>query len=208
MKAILTGFFTLGFLTLSTLASSQKLQLNDLGYFETRGVNIFVYSNQYTGMFNDEKNAGIEIIHHGIRTATGGAVRLQNTPEQWDLVPSVADRKIDREKNSIDVTLRYKDYDFDSRISVSPKDKGVIISVYLDKPLPEKLEGKAGLNLEFIPSSYFRKTYLVDERPGLFPLYPSSSTTIDSKNNKVLQFAGHTTLWLPKTRVVLLKYSH
>ena len=144
-------------------------------------------------MFNDEKNAGIEIIHHGIRTATGGAVRLQNTPEQWDLVPSVADRKIDREKNSIDVTLRYKDYDFDSRISVSPKDKGVIISVYLDKPLPEKLEGKAGLNLEFIPSSYFRKTYLVDERPGLFPLYPSSSTTIDSKSNKVLQFAGHTT---------------
>lgn len=193
MKAILTGFFTLGFLTLPNLASSQELQLNDLGYFETRGVNIFVYSNQYTGMFNDEKNAGIEIIHHGIRTATGGAVRLQNTPEQWDLVPSVAARKIDKEKNTIDVTLRYKDYDFDSRISVSPKDKGVIISVYLDKPLPEKLEGKAGLNLEFIPSSYFRKTFLVDERPGLFPLYPSSSTTIDSKNNKVLQFAGHTT---------------
>ena len=74
-----------------------------------------------------------------------------------------------------------------------PKDKGVIISVYLDKPLPEKLEGQAGLNLEFIPSSYFRKTYLVDERPGLFPLYPSSSTSIDSKSNKVLQFAGHTT---------------
>ena len=87
MKAILTGFFTLGFLTLPNLASSQELQLNDLGYFETRGVNIFVYSNQYTGMFNDEKNAGIEIIHHGVRTATGGAVRLQNTPEQWDLVP-------------------------------------------------------------------------------------------------------------------------
>src|SRR5665647_2234819 len=150
---------------ISGYALCQKLQLNDQGYFETPGVNVFVYSNQYTGMFNDEKNAGIEIIHHGIRTATGGAVRLQNTPEQWDLVPSVADRKIDREKNSIDVTLRYKDYDFDSRISVSPKDKGVIISVYLDKPLPEKLEGKAGLNLEFIPSSYFRKTYLVDERP-------------------------------------------
>jgi hypothetical protein len=193
MKAILTGFFTLGFLTLSNLASSQKLQLNDLGYFETRGVNIFVYSNQYTGMFNDEKNAGIEIIHHGIRTATGGAVRLQNTPEQWDLVPSVADRKIDREKNSIDVTLRYKDYDFDSRISVSPKDKGVIISVYLDKPLPEKLEGKAGLNLEFIPSSYFRKTYLIDGNPGIFPLYPSSSTSMEPLGNKVMQYAGHTT---------------
>jgi endoglucanase len=174
-------------------ALGQVLQLNDLGYFETRGVNVFVYSNQYTGMFNDEKTAGIEIIHHGVRTSTGGAVRLQNTPEQWDLVPTVADRKIDKSNNSISLVLRYADYDFDSRISVSPKDRGVIISVSLDKPLPEKLEGKAGFNLEFIPSSYFRKSYMIDGKPGAFPLYPSSSTTIDSKDNKVLQYAGHST---------------
>ena len=42
----------------------QKLNINDLGYFETQGVNVLVYSNQYTGMFFDEKTAGIEIIHH------------------------------------------------------------------------------------------------------------------------------------------------
>ena len=173
--------------------SGQKLQLNDLGYFETQGVNVFVYSNQYTGMFNDEKNAGIEIIHHGVRTATGGAVRLQNTPEQWDLVPTVFDRKIDKETNTISLGLRYKDYDFDSKISVTPKDNGVLITVILDKPLPEKLEGRAGMNLEFIPSSYFGKTYLIDGRPGAFPLYPSGSTTIDSKSNKVLQYNGHST---------------
>lgn len=145
---------------------SQKLQLNDLGYFETPGVNIFVYSNQYTGMFNDEKNAGIEIIHHGVRTSTGGAVRLQNTPEQWDLVPNVVDRKIDKTTHTISVGLRYNDYDFDSKISVTPKDNGVLITIILDKPLPEKLEGRAGFNLEFIPSSYFRKTYMVDGNPG------------------------------------------
>ncbi len=143
----------------SNYSFCQKLQLNDLGYFETRGVNIFVYSNQYTGMFNDEKTAGIEIIHHGVRTSTGGAVRLQNTPEQWDLVPSVFDRKIDKATSTISLGLRYNDYDFDSRISVTPKDNGVLITVILDKPLPEKLEGRAGFNLEFIPSSYFRKTY-------------------------------------------------
>jgi endoglucanase len=177
----------------SASASGQKLQLNDLGYFETQGVNVFVYSNQYTGMFNDEKNAGIEIIHHGVRTSTGGAVRLQNTPEQWDLVPSVVDRKVDKTNNSINVVLRYGDYNFDSRISVTPKDKGVIISVFLDKPLPEKLEGSAGFNLEFIPASYFRKSYLIDGKPGAFPLYPSSNTKIDSKDNKVLQYAGHST---------------
>jgi endoglucanase len=173
--------------------SAQKLQLNDQGYFETRGVNIFVFSNQYIGMFNDEKNAGIEIIHHGVRTSTGGAVRLQNTPEQWDLVPSVVNRKIDKATNTISLGLRYNDYDFDSKISVTSKGNGVLITVILDKPLPEKLEGLAGFNLEFIPSSYFRKTYLIDGKPGIFPLYPSSSTSMEPLGNKVMQYAGHTT---------------
>src|SRR5512137_873487 len=87
----------------------QKLNLNGLGYFDTQGVNVLVYSNQYTGMFFDEKTAGIEIIHHGVRTSTGGAVRLQNTPEQWDLVPSVVNRKVDSVHHSITVELNYKE---------------------------------------------------------------------------------------------------
>ena len=73
-------------------ASGQDLNLNDLEYFETQGVNVLVYSNIFNGGFNDEKNAGIELIHHGVRTAQGGAVRLSNTPEQWDLVPTISAR--------------------------------------------------------------------------------------------------------------------
>lgn len=172
---------------------SQKLHLNDLEYFETSGVNVFVFSNQYNGFFFDEKTAGIEIIHHGVRTATGGAVRLQNTPEQWDLVPAVADRKVNKQNNSIEVVLRYKEYDFNSRVNVTAKDDGVTISVYLDKPLPEKLEGHAGFNLEFLPASYFEKTYLVDGTPGIFPLYPASATIVEPNTKKIPQFANHTT---------------
>ena len=86
----------------------QKLQVNDLEYFETRGINVLVFSNQFNGMFFDEKTAGIELIHHGVRTATGGAVRLKNTPEQWDLIPTVVERKIDKNTNTIDVILRYQ----------------------------------------------------------------------------------------------------
>src|SRR5690349_10359005 len=85
------------------------LKLNDLDYFETQGVNVLVYNNLFTGGFNDEKNAGIELIHHGVRTAQGGAVRLSNAPEQWDLVPEVSGRKVDRASKSIEATLRYKD---------------------------------------------------------------------------------------------------
>src|SRR5919107_2743961 len=97
-------------------ASGQSLKLNDLEYFETQGVNVLVYNNLFTGGFNDEKNAGIELIHHGVRTAQGGAVRLSNTPEQWDLVPDIPTRKIDRASKTIQTTLRYNDYDFDSRV--------------------------------------------------------------------------------------------
>jgi hypothetical protein len=176
-----------------SILTANKLQLNELEYFETRGVNVFVFSNQYNGMFFDEKTAGIELIHHGVRTATGGAIRLQNTPEQWDLVPVVVERKIDKANNSIEVVLRYKEYSFDSKIIVTPKDKGILISVFLDKPLPESLEGNAGLNLEFLPASYFEKTYLVDAKPGIFPLYPFSNSEIEPISNKIPQFAGHST---------------
>ena len=181
------------FLLFSNSSYCQKLQLNDSGYFETRGVNVLVFNNQYNGIFMDEKTAGIELIHHGVRTSTGGAIRLQNTPEQWDLVPSVVSRKVDKKNNSIDVELNYKNYDFSSKINVTAKANGVAITVYLDKPVPEKLEGKAGFNLEFLPASYFEKTYLVDGKPASFPLYPSSSTKMEPATNKIPQLNGHST---------------
>ena len=137
----------------STL-SAQDLKLNDLEYFERQGVNVLVFSNSFNGGFNDEKNSGIEIIHHGVRTIQGGSVRLNKTPEQWDLVPKMTDRKVNRENGSIEVTMRYDDYDFDSRVIVTAKGKAVEISVWLDKPVPEKLTGEAGFNLEFLPSQY------------------------------------------------------
>jgi len=181
------------FISISGHGYGQKLVLNDQGYFETRGVNVLVYSNQYTGMFFDEKTAGIEIIHHGVRTSTGGAIRLQNTPEQWDLVPSVVDRKVDAATKTINTELSYKDFNFNPRISVTAKDNGVEINVYLDKPLPKELEGNAGFNLEFLPSAYFEKTYLADGKPGNFPRYPSGNTKIELISKKIPQFAGHTT---------------
>jgi endoglucanase len=192
-KVSVTFTVLISVLLLTSESYSQKLKINDLEYFETTAANVFVFSNQYNGMFFDEKTAGIEIIHHGVRIATGGAVRLQNTPEQWDLVPTVIERKVDKKNNSIDVLLRYKEYDFDSRINVSSKDNGIKISVYLDKPLPEKLEGKAGFNLEFLPAAYFEKTYLADGKPGIFPLYPSSKTEVRPLSEKIPQFNGYST---------------
>ena len=174
-------------------ASGQELKLNDLEYFETQGVNIIVYNNLFTGGFNDEKNAGIELIHHGVRTSQGGAVRLSNTPEQWDLVPAISNRKVNRDSKSIEATLRYEDYDFDSRVVVTAKGKGVEIAVYLDKPLPKALEGSAGFNLEFLPSQYWANTYLMDGRPNRFPRYVVGNTITRPNSEKLKQFKGFVT---------------
>ena len=173
--------------------SSQNLKLNDLEYFEAQGVNILVYNNLFTGGFNDEKNAGIEMIHHGVRTAQGGAVRLSSTPEQWDLVPAISSRKVDHESKSIESVLRYEDFDFDSRVVVTAKGNAVEISVYLDKPIPAALEGKAGFNLEFLPSKYWGKTFLMDGHSNLFPRYVVGNTITRPNSEKLKQFKGYVT---------------
>ena len=177
----------------SNKTSNQELKLNDLDYFETQGVNVLVYSNLFTGGFNDEKTSGIELIHHGVRTAQGGAVRLSHTPEQWDLVPSIPTRIVDSISNTIESVLSYEDYDFDSRVVVSPKGKGVEISVYLDKPVPAALEGAAGFNLEFLPSQYWNKTFLMDGRLNRFPRYAVGNTITRPNSEKPKQFKGYVT---------------
>lgn len=174
-------------------ASAQELTLNELEYFERQGVNVLVYNNLFTGGFNDEKNAGIELIHHGVRTAQGGAVRLSNTPEQWDLVPEIPSRKVDPATKSIESLLRYEEYDFDSRVVVTAKGNGVEISVWLDEPLPEELVGKAGFNLEFLPSQYWAKAFLMDGRPNRFPRYTVGNTVTRPNSEKTKQFKGYVT---------------
>ena len=170
-----------------------ELLLNDRGYFERPGVNVLVFSNAFTGGFNDEKNSGIEIIHHGVRTVQGGAVRLGKTPEQWDLVPASPSRRVNPENNSIEVTMRYNDYRFDSRVVVTGKGSAVEISVYLDQPIPEALVGQAGFNLEFLPSQYWNKTYIMDGRIRRFPRYAASDTEAVPNEKKPMQYRGFRT---------------
>ena len=192
------------FLFFCALSMAQDLRLNDLEYFECQGVNVLVFSNSFNGGFNDEKDSGIEIIHHGVRTIQGGAVRLNKTPEQWDLVPTMTDRKVDRNKGSIEVALRYTaaalggpsagfQEDFNSRVEVTAKGKAVEIAVWLDKPVPEKLVGEAGFNLEFLPSQYWLKTFMMDGRLNRFPRYATSQTVTRPNSEKPRQFKGFKT---------------
>ena len=185
-------FLLLPFLT----AYGQKsgFELNKEGVFKKRGVDLMIYNDSFNeGGFFDEKVNGIEMIQHGVRTVTGGAVRLSPTPEQWDLTPTVSDRAVNVQDQSVVVTLYYEEYDFTSKIKVEAKDAGCLISVVLDKPLPKELEGKAGMNIEFLPSAYFKKTYYIDNKPGICPLYPTGPMSAEPVEDKTPQWGGQLT---------------
>ncbi len=158
-----------------------NLAINDHEYFEAQGVNFLVFSNPHSSYFGDSKISGIEIIHHEVRTATNGDVRLLPTPEQWDAIPTTIERKVIRETNSIETTLAYPEFNFQYTVVAQAKGKDMILSVHLENPLPESLENRAGFNLEFLPPAYFGKGFLMDGESGIFPLYPSGPMGHDAE---------------------------
>jgi hypothetical protein len=158
--------------------ASKQLVMNDSAYFEARGLNVMVFSNWYDGSFDDAKISGVEIIHHGVRTVTNGDVRLNPTPGQWDAIPEFIERNVDRANNRIEAILNYPKYNFQYTLRGEVRAEGFYMSVHVDAPLPASLVGLAGLNLEFLPSAYFGKSYATDAASGLFPRYPSSDMQV------------------------------
>ncbi|WP_438907589.1 hypothetical protein, partial [Bacillus licheniformis] len=92
-------------------------------------------------------------VLHGERIATDGAVRLNPTPEQWDPVPAFVGRARGTEPNQIVVRSTYKDQNLAYRVKVTAEGDGFRIAVDLDQPLPAAFAGKAGFNLDFLPTS-------------------------------------------------------
>lgn len=193
MKRLLPIIAALCVLVSCTETDPGRLEINERGYFETQGVNVLVYSNRYQGVFCDEKTAGIEIIQRGVRIATGGGVRLMNTPEQWDIYSTLTERTIDTLGGVINCHFKYQDYEFEYDLKVKEEGVGFLVSVVLDNPVPENLVGKAGLNMEFFPATYYGKTYLVDGQSEIFPRYPSSDTEMRPNSEKIPQFWGLST---------------
>lgn len=155
--------------------NQQLLRVSAQGTLESRGLSVLVFNNVYDGLFSDAKIAGIELIHHGERTVTNGDLRLSPTPGQWDEVPEILERRVLTGEQAIEVDLAYKKYSFRYTLRAESLGEGFALSVHLSNPVPQALEGKVGLNLEFLPSAYFRRTFLMDQQAGTFPLHPTSS---------------------------------
>lgn len=167
----------------SAMAQDSALQLGKAGYFEAPGANVLVFNNWYDGLFADSKISGVEIIQQDRRIATNGDVRLSPTPGQWDAIGQMVERKVDAQSGAITATLEYPDHDFRYIIRAVPQGGDLLLTVELPRALPAALVGKAGLNLEFLPSAYFRNSYFVDGRAGAFPLYPAGAMERTAERN-------------------------
>lgn len=161
-------------------SSAAELQLNDLGYLDAQGLSVLVYQNQFHEVFRDQKLGGVEMILHGERIATDGEVRLLPTPEQWDSVPKFVERRAGTSANQLLAYSGYPDQGLSYRIEVSAEGEGFRIAVHLDHPLPPNLVGKAGFNLDFLPTAYFGKTVLFDDATGILPRHPGGPMQRDA----------------------------
>jgi endoglucanase len=161
----------------------QPLVLAEAGYYEAPAVNVLVFSNWYDGLFADAKHSGVELVQQGERIATNGDVRLSATPGQWDPIGRLVSRTVDEATGTIEVLLEYPEHQFRYRIVARPEGGAVKLTVVLDQPLPSALAGRAGFNLEFLPSAYFHKSFMMDGRAAGFPLHPASDMTVTNERN-------------------------
>jgi hypothetical protein len=160
--------------------SDNKLRLNELEYLEMPGLNVMLAHDFYP----EGHQGGVGIIQNGLRVATNGDLRLEPTPGQWQPVPKVGKRVIDRTTQEMSVRMSYPDpeknrkgfnpvfypdLNFSYNIRVMPEGKSFRIIVDLDKPLPDEWIGKVGFNFELFPGILFGKSYYMDQQMGIFP---------------------------------------
>jgi endoglucanase len=180
--------------------ASPELQLTPQDALETHGLSIFLFHNAYHPVFGDEKMSGLEIILHEHRIATNGDVRLSATPAQWDPIPQFKERKRGSAPNELIASLSYPDRGFNYQLDVRPETSGLRIAVLLDRPLPAALSGKAGFNLEFLPTAFFGKSYMLDDSPGIFPRHPGGpmTHTADDSFEPAVLGTGHMIVLSPE----------
>jgi hypothetical protein len=175
-------------------ASTQPLQINENEYFEKPGLNVMVFFDIYP----EGHQGAVGIIQNGVRVATNGDLRLEPTPGQWQPIPKVGKRSVDRAKNEISVKLTYPDSSinrkgfnpveypdlyFTYKVRVVGEGNKVHVFVDLDKPLPSGWEKKVGFNFELFPAILFGKSWYMDQQSGIFPVQANGPMEKDVDGN-------------------------
>jgi endoglucanase len=167
-------------LFLNSAAAQEQLIINDKEYLEMTGLNVMLAHDFYP----ESHQGGVGIIQNGLRVATNGDLRLEPAPGQWQPVPKVGTRQVNRETQEISIRMEYPDpeknrkgfnpivypdLNFAYTLKIKPDGKSFRIIVDLDKPLPDEWIGKVGFNMELFPGILFGKSYYLDDNFGIFP---------------------------------------
>ncbi len=189
MKKYLVVFFL--FLSFQ-LHAQQQMHLNSKEYLEYQGVNVMLAWDFYP----EGHQGGVGVIQNGERVATNGDIRLNPTPGQWQPIPKVGKRVVDKSTGTISVHMEYPneaidrkgfnpviypDLKFGYTIHVVPAGKSFKIIVDLDSTLPANWIGKVGFNFELLPSILFGKSYYMDKQFGIFPQQANTQNYIDNE---------------------------
>lgn len=187
--------------------SNEKLLINDQNYFELPGLNVMVFEDIYP----EGHQGGVGFIQNGVRVATNGDVRLELTPGQFQPIPKVGPRTVDKENNQITVKLWYPDtainrkgfnpifypdLTFTYQVRVVGEGDYFKIFVDMDKPVPSEWEGKIGFNIELFPYDLFGKTWMMDAKSGFFP--PQGNGPVD-KDQPVAMATGKKLVVAPES---------
>ncbi len=157
------------------------------GYFQNKGVDVMAFDDIYPA----GHQSGVSILMHGSRVATNGDIRFEQTPGQWQPLPKQGQRRMDEQENIISTDLHYPDldnhlkgfnpmiypdYTFDYTVTVKGMEDHVLVTVDLDRPIPEKYVGKMCFNMELFPAALFGKPWIMDDQQGIFPTQPNGPT--------------------------------
>lgn len=184
---------TLSILAVATAGSlcAQQFKLNQKGYYEVAGVNVVVFEDYYP----EGHQSGVSVIMNGNRVATNGDLRLEATPGQWQPLPKQG-RKV-KEGNTITQYMSYPDsskhetgfnpmFYPELQLSYSVRtegvDGGVMVTVDLDKPVPQEYIGKVGFNFELFPGALYGKPWIMDDQVGIYPPQPNSPLELTRSN--------------------------
>lgn len=200
-------YFALFFFSVLSSFAQQKnnslddFYINSQEYLERRGANVMLAHDFYP----ESHQGGVGLIQNGIRVATNGDLRLEPTPGQWQPVPKVGQRMIDRQRNEISVKMSFPDSSKDRKgfnpiiypdlnisytLKIVPQGKSFKIIVDLDNPIPEEWVGKIGMNIELFPGILFGKSYYMDNHFGLFNRQPNGPGTYSEGEYRIKPMAS------------------
>ena len=155
----------------------------------------------FDDIYPEGHQGGVSLIMYGNRIATNGDIRLEPTPGQWQPVPKQRDRIVDQATNTITASLSYPDSSrhltgfnpmiypdliLNYKVKVEGKGGSVVVTVDLDRTIPQKYLGKIGFNLELFPGALFGKPWIMDDKTGIFPQQPNGPT-LDERSNQRYQ---------------------